>query len=222
MVWQGSVWAPDTGVYEFVVRTDHALRLWVNVKDNRKPPVIDGWVKSGEGTEFKASVYLLAGRAYPIRLEFSKAKQGVDDSKTNPNPPVKPAFVSLNWKRPNRAIEVIPARNLTPQKFPEVAVIETPFPPDDRSLGWERGTSVSKEWDAATTEAALEASAYVLARLPELAGAQPEARGTAPRNSKRSARRSRSVPSATRLPMPKSPCSSTGSSKPRRTTPTWL
>ena len=28
--WEGSVWAPDTGVYEFIVKTDHALRLWVN------------------------------------------------------------------------------------------------------------------------------------------------------------------------------------------------
>lgn len=168
--WEGSVWAPDTGVYEFVVKTDHALRLWVN--DNRKA-AIDAWVKSGDGTEFKASVFLLAGRAYPIRLEFSKAKQGVDDSKKNPNPPVKPAFVSLNWKRPHRSPEVIPARFLTPQKFPEVAVIETQFPPDDRSLGWERGSTVSKEWDAATTEAAFETAAYVTARLPELAGTQP-------------------------------------------------
>ncbi|MBN9120352.1 MAG: DUF1592 domain-containing protein [Planctomycetes bacterium] len=170
--WDGSVLAEETGVHEFVVRTDHALRLWVN--DNRKP-VIDAWVKSGTDTEFKASVFLLAGRAYPIRLEFSKAKQGVDDSKKNPNPPVKPAFVSLNWKRPSHAIEVIPARNLTPQRFPEVAVIETPFPPDDRSLGWERGSTVSKEWDAATTEAAFETASYVLARLPELSGAQPGA-----------------------------------------------
>ncbi|MBY0458133.1 MAG: hypothetical protein K2V38_12395, partial [Gemmataceae bacterium] len=69
--WDGSVWAPETGVYEFVVKTDHALRLWVN--DNKKA-AIDAWVKSGDGTEFKASVFLLAGRAYPIRLEFSKAK----------------------------------------------------------------------------------------------------------------------------------------------------
>lgn len=168
--WEGSVWAPDTGVYEFVVKTDHALRLWVN--DNKKA-TIDAWVKSGDGTEFKATVFLLAGRAYPLRLEFSKAKQGVDDSKKNPNLPVKPAFVSLNWKRPGRTLEVIPARHLTPQKFPEVAVIEAQFPPDDRSLGWERGSTVSKEWDAATTEAAFETAAYIAARLPELSGARP-------------------------------------------------
>ena len=28
--WEGSVLAPETGEYEFVVRTDHATRLWVN------------------------------------------------------------------------------------------------------------------------------------------------------------------------------------------------
>lgn len=170
--WEGSVWAPDTGLYEFVVSTDHALRLWVN--DNRTP-VIDAWVKSGSDTEYRASVFLLAGRAYPIRLEFSKAKQGVDDSKKNPNPPVKPAFARLLWKRPNRAVEVIPARHLTPAKWPEVAVIETPFPPDDRSLGWERGNVISKEWEAATTAAAFDTASYVLAKLNDLAGTQPNA-----------------------------------------------
>src|SRR5262249_9149130 len=43
----------------------------------------------------------------------------------------------------------------------------TPFPPDDRSLGWERGSTVSKEWDQATTDAALETAAYVAARANE-------------------------------------------------------
>jgi len=171
--WEGSVVAPETGLYDFVVRTDHALRLWVN--DNKKP-LIDAWVKSGTDTEFRGSVFLLAGRPYPVKLEFSKAKQGVDDSKKNPNPPPKPAFISLNWKRPRGTLEVIPARHLIPVKFPEVAVVESPFPPDDRSLGWERGTSISKEWESATTDGAIEAASYVLARLPELAGAQENAK----------------------------------------------
>lgn len=165
--WDGAVLAPDTGVYEFVVRTDQAFRLWVN---NPRQPLIDGWVKSGSDTEFRASIFLLAGRAYPLRLEFSKAKQGVDDSKKNPNPPPKPAFISLHWKRPRGVVEVIPGRYLRPARVPEVAVIETPFPPDDRSRGWERGSGVSREWAAATTDAALQAASYVLARLNELAG----------------------------------------------------
>ena len=43
--------------------------------------MIDAWVKSGNDTEYRASIFLLGGRVYPLKLEFSKAKQGVDDSK---------------------------------------------------------------------------------------------------------------------------------------------
>lgn len=164
--WEGSVLAPESGTYEFVVKTEHALRLWVN--DARKP-LIDGWVKSGSDTEFRASLPLLAGRAYTVRLEFSKAKQGVDDTKKNPNPPAKKASIALLWKRPHAADEIIPARHLRPARSPEVMVVEAAFPPDDRSFGWERGTTVSKEWEAATTEGAIEVATYVTARLPELA-----------------------------------------------------
>ena len=38
-------------------------------------------VRSGSDTEYRGSIRLLGGRMYPLRLEFSKAKQGVDDSK---------------------------------------------------------------------------------------------------------------------------------------------
>ena len=94
--WEGSVLAPETGSYEFTVRTEHALRLWVN---DTRTPVIEAWVKSGNDTEYKASVFLVAGRAYPVKLEFSKAKQGVDDSKTNTKPPaVVKASVALLWE----------------------------------------------------------------------------------------------------------------------------
>jgi len=165
--WEGSVISPETGVFEFIIKTDHAARLWVN--DLRKP-LIDKWVKSGSDTEFRESLFLLAGRPYTLRLEFSKAKQGVDDSKKNPNPPVKPAFIALSWKRPHHADEVIANRFLMPSRSPEVAVIATPFPPDDRSFGWERGTTISREWDAATSVAAIEAASYIAPRLPELAG----------------------------------------------------
>jgi Protein of unknown function (DUF1592)/Protein of unknown function (DUF1588)/PA14 domain/Cytochrome C oxidase, cbb3-type, subunit III len=176
--WEGSVLAPETGNYEFVVKTDHATRLWVN---DAKKPLIDRWVKSGSDTEFRESIYLLAGRAYTLRLEFSKAKQGVDDSKKNPNPPARPASISLWWKRPNRPDEVIATRFLMPGRSPEVAVIDTPFPPDDRSFGWERGTTISREWDAATSVGAIEAASYVVARLPELANVPDGAKDRAPK-----------------------------------------
>jgi hypothetical protein len=166
--WTGSVLAPETGEYEFVVRTEHAARLWIN-DTNR--PLIDAWVKSGNDTEYRGTIVLVAGRVYPLRLEYSKAKQGVDDSKTNKEkPPAVRSSINLLWKPPQRAAEVIPARNLSPNSFPESFVVTTAFPPDDRSLGWERGTTVSKAWDQATTDAALETAGYVVSHLGELSG----------------------------------------------------
>jgi hypothetical protein len=176
--WDGSVLAPETGEYEFVVRTDHAARLWVN---DTIRPLIDAWVKSGSDTEYRAAIVLLGGRAYPMRLEFSKAKQGVDDSKKGkPKPPPAKASIALEWKLPNRTAEVIPQRNLTPNQLPETFVVTTPFPPDDRSVGYERGTSVSKAWDQATTDAAIEVAGYITARLDELVGLGPATRDRGP------------------------------------------
>jgi len=164
--WNGSILPPETGFYEFVIRTEHSMQFWLN---DTRTPLIDATVKSGNQNEYIAGMYLVAGRAYPIRLNFSKAKQGVDDSKKNPNRPVQPASISLNWKPPQGIVELIPSRVLSPVAFPEQFALGTPFPPDDRSLGWERGTAVSKEWDAAATEAALETATYVSAKINDLA-----------------------------------------------------
>ncbi len=166
--WSGSVLAPETGEYEFIVRTEHAARLWLN--DNKRP-LIDAWVKSGNDTEHRATIFLLAGRVYPLRLEFSKAKQGVDDSKDKKKkkPEVK-ASIALAWKLPHRTPETIPQRFLSPQSVPVSFVLTTPFPADDRSVGYERGTSISRAWEQATTDAAIEIADYVVSRLPELSG----------------------------------------------------
>jgi hypothetical protein len=170
--WEGSVIAPETGEYEFIVRTEHAARLWVN---DARQPLIDAWVKSGTGNEYRASLFLLSGRAYPVKLEFAKGKQGEPDGKKKQEkpPPVK-ASIALEWKAPNRAAEPIPERYLRADRVPEVFVVGTPFPPDDRSMGYERGTSVSKAWDAGTTDAAIATADYVLRHLNELAGTPVE------------------------------------------------
>ncbi len=42
--WDGSLIAPETGVYEFIVKTENGFRFYVN---NAKDPVIDGWVTPG-------------------------------------------------------------------------------------------------------------------------------------------------------------------------------
>ena len=172
--WEGSLLAPESGLYEFIVKTEHATRLWINHDDSRnEQPLIDAWVKSGNDTEYRGSIRLLGGRVYPLKLEFSKAKQGVDDSKKQKQPPpARKASIALEWKTPSHAQEVIPARCLSRRGAPEIFVCETPFPPDDRSIGYERGSSISKAWDQATTDGAMEITAFVLAHLRELAGTQ--------------------------------------------------
>lgn len=169
--WEGSLFAPDTGEYEFVVRTDHSTRLWIN---DQKRPLVDAYVKSGTDTEHRASIFLIAGRTYPLRLEFSKAKQGVDDKKAKERPPA-PASVALEWKRPHQVLELIPARCLSPARPPELFIVNTAFPPDDRSLGWEKATTISKDWDQAATEAAIEAADYVGSHLGDLSGTRRDA-----------------------------------------------
>lgn len=166
--WNGSLLPIETGYYEFIISTEHAARLWIN--QNEKP-LIDAWVKSGSDTSFKGSLFLLAGRPVPLRLEFTKAKQGVDDSKNQKTPPpVMPAMIKLSWKAPTRTEEIIPNSQLLPQGSSEVYALGTNFPADDRSLGWIRGTTISKAWDQATTEAALETANYISENYQRLAG----------------------------------------------------
>lgn len=169
--WEGAVTAPDSGEYEFIVRTDQAARLWVN---DLKTPLVDNWVQSGKDTEHRESIFLLAGRTYALRLEFSKAKQGVDDKKAKEKPPA-PAFISLEWQRPHRVAEVIAARYLSTSRPSEAFVVTTKFPPDDRSVGWEKATSISKEWDQATTDAAVDVATLVASRLEEFSGTKRDA-----------------------------------------------
>ena len=170
--WSGAVLAPETGEYEFVVRTDHAARLWVNDMEN---PLIDAWVKSGDDSEFRASLYLVGGRVYPIRLDFSKATQGVNNQEKKDDMPPTPASIALLWQRPHAVVETLAARHLSPEASTEQYICSTPFPPDDRSYGWERGTTVSKAWDEATTAAAIDVARYVANHINTLAGAEDEA-----------------------------------------------
>ncbi|MDF2440851.1 MAG: hypothetical protein JWN98_1835, partial [Abditibacteriota bacterium] len=173
MHWQGSVLAPDTGEYEFIVRTEQATMLWVN---DMKQPLIDARVKSGNDIEYRGTVFLLGGRRYPLKLEFYKGVAGVNDLQKLKEKPPQKASIALEWKLPKRSSEVIPQRFLFPVPAPEVFVPTTPFPPDDRSIGYERGTSVSKEWAEATTEAAMEAASYIANRLREMSGVPDDAK----------------------------------------------
>ena len=122
--WTGSILAPATGEYEFIVRSPNSFSLFVN---DRKTPLIDAWVKSGDQTEFRGTVRLLAGRSYLLQLNFTKAGQG--GKKTEQlRARIGPAAISLAWKPPGRGEETIPARHLSPQETRETLLLETAFP----------------------------------------------------------------------------------------------
>ncbi len=166
--WTGSLIAPDTGEYEIVVRTDHAARLWLNELEK---PLIDVWVKSGSEVDHRARVFLLGSRPYPLKLELTSRKQGVDDSaKKKPDESPVLTFIELCWKPPHGVLEPIPARALSPESSSEVFVVKTAFPQDDQSVGYERGSSISKAWDEAATEAAVETAGYLIRHLEDLWG----------------------------------------------------
>jgi cytochrome c553 len=151
--WTGSVIADESGDYEFVVKTANGIRLWVNDDDK---PLIDGSVSSFKGLEHTATLKLIGGRAYPLRLEFFKTSR---DPLAN---------VTLLWQPPHGARQVIPARNLAPERVPTTFVLSTPFPADDSSVGYERGVSISKEWDEAVTHSAIEVATFVQKNLDRL------------------------------------------------------
>ncbi|HVX60752.1 MAG TPA: DUF1592 domain-containing protein, partial [Pirellulales bacterium] len=109
-----------------------------------------------------------------LQLYFTKAGQGVKKPEQL-RARVAPAAISLSWKPPGLAEEIIPSQRLSSRELRETLIVATPFPPDDRSTGFERGTSVSPEWDQAETSAAVEAASYVRERLGDYCGVvEPE------------------------------------------------
>lgn len=169
IAWNGSLLVHETGSYQFRVTTPNGARLYFNTDlaagDNntrddsdakRQASLIDLWVSSG-GTvrEGSAEVFLLGGRSYPLRLDYFKFKE-------------KTASVKLEWKQPHGVWQVIPADALSPERSSMTAVVATQFPADDSSVGYERGTSISKAWHEATTKAAVEVAGDVVSRLSVL------------------------------------------------------
>jgi mono/diheme cytochrome c family protein len=158
ITWRGALVADESGDYEFIVKTPNGARLWINDEDT---PLIDAWVASGKLDEHKATLRLLGGRAYPLRMEFFKAAKD------------KTASVALLWKPPHGAEELIPSRNLSTARATSTFVVTTPFPPDDSSVGYERGVAVSKAWDEAATQAAVEVANHVVKQLDRFSRSKP-------------------------------------------------
>lgn len=157
MQWRGSLRTPETGVYEFVLRTPNGARLWLNDNDE---PAVDAWVASAGVEEHRFTRRLLANRSYPIKLDFFKFKD-------------KTARVSLLWKPPGDVLRVIPGHQLSSEPARPAFVPQTAFPADDSSSGYERGVAISKAWDDAVTRAASEAADAVVRRLDGFTKSKP-------------------------------------------------
>ena len=162
--WTGSVLAPDTGEYEFRVTSPNGVRFYVNPPEggNEKNALIDLWVSSGMSRSAHASVFLLGGRSYPIKVEFFKFKD-------------KTAGLKLEWRPPGGDWTVVPRSHLSPSWSSHVNVVSVPLPPDDGSIGYERGSSVSREWTEAVAKGALQVSAMIGPGVFGLAGTKADA-----------------------------------------------
>lgn len=163
--WEGSLIAPETGIYDFILETENGGRFFVN---DEEKPLVDASVRSGDQKEYTGTLRLMGGRAYRLRLEYFKAKE-------------KTASVRLKWKPPYRPVEVIPQRCLSPNWSPKSFVLNAPFPPDDRSRGYERGSAVSKEWYDAVTAASLEVANAVVVDLDRLSRTKADAMDRRPK-----------------------------------------
>lgn len=175
IAWDGSLIAPATGWYEFRLSTPNGARVYVNgerqegdgnFRDDsgakRQTALIDSWVSSGPEVRVEtARVFLLGGRSYPFRLDYFKFKEAR-------------GLVKLEWKQPRTDWTVLAAPYLSPADAAYVTIADKPFPPDDASEGYERGTEVSKAWHEAVTASAVQISNTVVARLRRFSRAKDD------------------------------------------------
>ncbi|MBL8891297.1 MAG: DUF1588 domain-containing protein [Planctomycetaceae bacterium] len=142
--WSGGLKVDHTGEYELVVHGSTSFMLHFG----REGFVFfDNHVQSGAQTEFRRTIYLTAGRIYPIRLEMRQRERKTE---------TPPAFMRLAWVTPGGTEEIIPAHHLIPGWCPPSFSLQTKLPADDQTYGYARGILVSQEWDHATTQAAVE------------------------------------------------------------------
>ena len=142
--WTGSLKVDHSGRYEIILRSTLSCMLDFGA-DGRT--LVNNHVQSEGKDEFRRTLHLTGGRAYPFSLNLIQRKRKTEQP---------PAIVSLSWIPPSGVEEVIPHRHLIPNRLPATFALQTKLPPDDRSYGYERGTSVNRQWDESTTRAALE------------------------------------------------------------------
>lgn len=151
--WQGSLLPPRSGRYELIVRSTSSFTLNFERRGNT---LIDNHVQSGGKTEFRRIVTLIAGRPYHFQLDLKQRPRKTEQP---------PASVSVAWVPPGGSEAIIDGRYFIPDSNGQLYTIESRLPPDDRSYGYARGTSVDRSWDDATTAAALEFGSVVASEM---------------------------------------------------------
>jgi cytochrome c551/c552 len=162
ITWTGSVVPPESGSYDFRIQSPNGVRLFINEIYDHEKTVIDGWVSSNnEMRELTGQAELLGGYPVSIKVDFLSFQE-------------KDSSLVVEWKPPHGTWQTIPKRLLWPEHTAPLAIISTQFPADDASLGYERGSSISKTWQDATAKAAIEASLLIKDDLNQIAGTQPD------------------------------------------------
>ncbi|MBO0948169.1 PA14 domain-containing protein, partial [Fibrella forsythiae] len=87
--WTGFVKAPVTGNYTFSTSTDDGVRLWVNGK-----LLVDDWNGRATKTNTGATLALVAGQMYDIRMEYFDNIIG--------------AVAKLQWSYPGQDTQIVP------------------------------------------------------------------------------------------------------------------
>ncbi|MAI30571.1 MAG: hypothetical protein CMM07_02725 [Rhodopirellula sp.] len=151
--WEGSLKVDKTGRYQIVLRSTCSCMMEFG---SRKRELINNHVQSEGRDEFRREIFLTAGRAYPFEISFLQRKRKTKQP---------PARVSLSWIPPGGIEEVIPQENLIPEQLADTFALQAKLPPDDRSYGYDRGTSVSRQWDESTTATAIEFAEITIAEL---------------------------------------------------------
>ena len=113
--WTGALNIKATGRYEFIVRSSCSFTMDFGHNDRM---LIDNHVQSEGKEEFRETVFLTGGRAYPIEIEFQQRKRKTGQP---------PANISVSWIPPWGPEEIIPAEFWSPNRQPPTISLQAKF-----------------------------------------------------------------------------------------------
>jgi glucan endo-1,3-alpha-glucosidase len=113
--WTGQIQPAYSERYTFYTSSDDGVRLWINGQQ-----IINNWTDHGS-TENRASISLIAGQKYDIKMEYYENGGG--------------AVATLAWSSPRQAKQLIPKTQLYPSAVVAMAAfMEEPEATDETSI----------------------------------------------------------------------------------------